>query len=109
MRRRISCRDKRLAALRCSKKKLRLFSGVGSAKLRASECRMQDDVQIMEGDDIEPCLLYQPDAQRIGREVTAWVQWVLDKRPRSVLRCQLRPDGEKEIDREPIYNNELPS
>eukprot|EP00439_Symbiodinium_sp_Y106_P087124 s181_g40.t1 len=38
--------------------------------------RQEDDVQIMEGDDIEPCLLYQP-------------------------------DGEKEIDREPIYNNEL--
>ena len=37
--------------------------------------REEDDVQIMEGDDIEPCLLYQP-------------------------------DGEKELDREPIFNNE---
>eukprot|EP00435_Cladocopium_sp_Y103_P057259 s186_g19.t1 len=38
--------------------------------------RQEDDVQIMEGDDIEPCLLYQP-------------------------------DGEKEMDREPVFNNEL--
>ncbi|CAE8698904.1 unnamed protein product, partial [Polarella glacialis] len=38
--------------------------------------RVEDDVQIMEGDDIEPCLLYQP-------------------------------DGEKEIDREPVYSPEL--
>ncbi|CAK9050596.1 Bardet-Biedl syndrome 5 protein homolog [Durusdinium trenchii] len=37
--------------------------------------RQEDDVQIMEGDEIEPCLLYQP-------------------------------DGEKELDREPIFNNE---
>lgn len=37
--------------------------------------REEDAVQIMEGDDIEPCLLYQP-------------------------------DGEKELDREPIFNNE---
>eukprot|EP00913_Durusdinium_trenchii_P002942 g2729.t1 len=37
---------------------------------------LEDDVQIMEGDEIEPCLLYQP-------------------------------DGEKELDREPIFNNEL--
>jgi len=36
----------------------------------------EDDVEIIEGDDIEPCLLYQP-------------------------------DGEKEIDREPVYSNEL--
>lgn len=38
--------------------------------------RTEDDVEIIEGDDIEPCLLYQP-------------------------------DGEKEIDREPVYSNEL--
>merc|ERR1712187_877042 len=38
--------------------------------------RTADDVQIFEGDDIEPCLLYQP-------------------------------DGEKEIDREPVFNAEL--
>merc|ERR1712032_555769 len=38
--------------------------------------RTEDDVEIVEGDDIEPCLLYQP-------------------------------DGEKEIDREPVYCQEL--
>mmetsp|Transcript_24686 Transcript_24686/g.73426 ORF Transcript_24686/g.73426 Transcript_24686/m.73426 type:complete len:344 (-) Transcript_24686:57-1088(-) len=38
--------------------------------------RTEDDVQIVEGDDIEPCLLYQP-------------------------------DGDKEIDREPVFNAEL--
>merc|ERR1712151_103517 len=38
--------------------------------------RTEDDVEIIEGDDIEPCLLYQP-------------------------------DGEKEIDREPVYSPEL--
>eukprot|EP00428_Durinskia_dybowskii_P024936 CAMPEP_0170245564 /NCGR_PEP_ID=MMETSP0116_2-20130129/22567_1 /TAXON_ID=400756 /ORGANISM="Durinskia baltica, Strain CSIRO CS-38" /LENGTH=347 /DNA_ID=CAMNT_0010496437 /DNA_START=9 /DNA_END=1052 /DNA_ORIENTATION=+ len=38
--------------------------------------RTEDDVQIVDGDDIEPCLLYQP-------------------------------DGEKEIDREPVFNAEL--
>lgn len=38
--------------------------------------RQQDDVEIIEGDDIEPCLLYQP-------------------------------DGEKEIDRDPIFSQEL--
>eukprot|EP00811_Abedinium_folium_P002340 NODE_12144_length_1243_cov_4.827957.p1 GENE.NODE_12144_length_1243_cov_4.827957~~NODE_12144_length_1243_cov_4.827957.p1 ORF type:complete len:210 (+),score=48.08 NODE_12144_length_1243_cov_4.827957:68-631(+) len=38
--------------------------------------RTEDDVEIIEGDDIEPCLLYQP-------------------------------DGEKEMDREPVYNTEL--
>lgn len=38
--------------------------------------RTEDDVQIIEGDEIEPCLLYQP-------------------------------DGEKELDREPVFNNEL--
>jgi len=38
--------------------------------------RAEDDVEIIEGDDIEPCLLYQP-------------------------------DGEKEIDREPVYSPEL--
>lgn len=38
--------------------------------------RTEDDVQIIEGDDVEPCLLYQP-------------------------------DGEKEIDRDPVYSQEL--
>jgi len=38
--------------------------------------RTEDDVEILESDDIEPCLLYQP-------------------------------DGEKEIDREPIFSPEL--
>jgi len=38
--------------------------------------RTEDDVEIVEGDDIEPCLLYQP-------------------------------DGEKEIDREPVFCPEL--
>merc|ERR1712084_66101 len=38
--------------------------------------RTEDDVEIVEGDDIEPCLLYQP-------------------------------DGEKEIDREPVFSTEL--
>merc|ERR1712232_1506497 len=38
--------------------------------------RTEDDVTIIEGDDIEPCLLYQP-------------------------------DGEKEIDREPVFSTEL--
>lgn len=38
--------------------------------------RADDDVEIVEGDDIEPCLLYQP-------------------------------DGEKEIDRDPVYSQEL--
>lgn len=38
--------------------------------------RQEDDVEILEGDDVEPCLLYQP-------------------------------DGEKELDREPVYNAEL--
>jgi Bardet-Biedl syndrome 5 protein len=38
--------------------------------------RTEDDCEIVEGDDIEPCLLYQP-------------------------------DGEKEIDREPVYSQEL--
>jgi Bardet-Biedl syndrome 5 protein len=38
--------------------------------------RTEDDVEILEGDEIEPCLLYQP-------------------------------DGDKEIDREPVYNPEL--
>lgn len=38
--------------------------------------RTEDDVEIIEGDDIEPSLLYQP-------------------------------DGEKEIDREPVFNAEL--
>jgi len=38
--------------------------------------RAEDDVEIIDGDDIEPCLLYQP-------------------------------DGEKEIDRDPVYSPEL--
>merc|ERR1712224_1108746 len=38
--------------------------------------RTEDDVEIIDGDDIEFCLLYQP-------------------------------DGEKEIDREPVYSPEL--
>jgi Bardet-Biedl syndrome 5 protein len=38
--------------------------------------RTEDDVEIVDGDEIEPCLLYQP-------------------------------DGEKEIDREPVYSQEL--
>lgn len=38
--------------------------------------RQEDDVEILEGDDVEPCLLYHP-------------------------------DGEKEIDREPVYSPEL--
>jgi len=38
--------------------------------------RREDDVEIVDGDDIEPCLLYQP-------------------------------DGEKEIDREPVFSPEL--
>merc|ERR1719161_514695 len=38
--------------------------------------RTEDDVEIVEGDDVEPCLLY-------------------------------RPDGDKEMDREPVYNAEL--
>mmetsp|Transcript_5175 Transcript_5175/g.7215 ORF Transcript_5175/g.7215 Transcript_5175/m.7215 type:complete len:344 (-) Transcript_5175:92-1123(-) len=38
--------------------------------------RAEDDVEIVDGDDVEPCLLYQP-------------------------------DGEKEIDREPVYSPEL--
>eukprot|EP00933_Yihiella_yeosuensis_P019643 TRINITY_DN15872_c0_g1_i1.p1 TRINITY_DN15872_c0_g1~~TRINITY_DN15872_c0_g1_i1.p1 ORF type:complete len:345 (-),score=70.10 TRINITY_DN15872_c0_g1_i1:119-1153(-) len=38
--------------------------------------RTEDDVEITDGDDIEPCLLYQP-------------------------------DGEKEIDREPVFSQEL--
>lgn len=40
------------------------------------EPRVEDDVTILEGDDVEPCLLYQP-------------------------------DGEKDVDREPVYNTEL--
>jgi len=38
--------------------------------------RTEDDVEIVEGDDVEPCLLYHP-------------------------------DGDKEMDREPVYNAEL--
>lgn len=38
--------------------------------------RTEDDVEIVEGDDVEPCLLYHP-------------------------------DGDKEMDREPVYNPEL--
>merc|ERR1719335_1441291 len=38
--------------------------------------RTEDDVEIVEGDDVEPCLLYHP-------------------------------DGDKEMDREPVYNTEL--